>query len=303
MNSYLSENLYIDKKENWSPYFMPLAHRHQSYELYYLKELSGDAHIYIGDNKFPLKAGCMVIIDSNVTHQTDYSQSTYYKRFLLEVNPSFLKNELGKVIGTPIDLFFQQYTGVHYLDKHTSSKIASVLTTIYNESILKEKYYEEVVLLRILEIILLMDRSSEQLAFENALSANQRKTIRPVVQYVVENIRDNLCLEALAEQFHLDKSYLSRIFKQYTGQTVHEFINVKKVEMAQRLLLLETASSVSHIAFELGFSNGAYFSKIFKKYVGITPTKFRKNNDKKMTVVFNQPFHNKVRSKSLLVEE
>jgi len=302
MKSYLSENLYIDKKSRRSPYRMPYPHRHQSYELYYLGELDGEAYITIGEQRYSLEAGCVVIIDSDVPHQTNYHQVVYYERFLLEISPNFLTSELGKVIGTPIDLFFQQYTGVHYLDKHTSTHIENVLMTIYNESIFKEKYYEDIVLLRILEIILLLDRNSEQLSVENTLSHQQLKSIRPVVRYIIENIQEPFHLASLAEQFHLNKSYLSRIFKQYTGQTVHDFINLKKIEKAQRLLLLEVENPIQDIGNQLGFTDAAYFSKIFKKYVGITPTKFRKNNLNDL-YTFPQHTHNKMANHILLEKQ
>lgn len=289
MKSYLSENLYIDKKSRHAPYCMPYAHSHQSYELYYLGELNGEAYITINDKQYPLESGCVVIIDSDIPHQTNYHQVDYYQRFLLEISPKFLTSELGKVIGTPIDLFFQQYTGVHYLDKHTSTHIENVLMTIYNESIFKEKYYEDIVLLRILEIILLLDRNSDQLSIENTLSHQQLKSIRPVVRYIIENVQEPFNLASLANQFYLNKSYLSRIFKAYTGHTVHEFINLKKIEKAQRILLLEADNSIQNIGNQLGFTDAAYFSKIFKKYVGVTPTKFRKNN---INDLYKIPQHN-----------
>lgn len=278
MDSYISKNLFIEKKERNSSFAMSSPHHHKSYELYYLVNISGSAYINIGNKKTCLKEGCIVIIDSGISHQTDFSQSTYHKRFLLEINPNFLKRELGQVIGIPINLFFQQYTGVYFLDRHIRTSIEDVLNAIYSESIFKEKYYEDIALLRILEIILLLDRNCEQLYSENTLSANQIKTIRPVVQYIVDNLEVNLSLELLSYRFYLDKSYLSRAFKQYTGHTVHDFINVKRIERAQRILLRQPASSISSIAHQLGFNNTAYFSKVFKKHTDTTPTKFRKAN-------------------------
>jgi YesN/AraC family two-component response regulator len=83
-------------------------------------------------------------------------------------------------------------------------------------------------------------------------------------------------LEDLAGIFYLDKSYLSRIFKEVTNFTVNEFINLQKIDHA-RNLILDDSLSIEDISKKLGYERLSYFDRVFKKYVGMSPLQYRKS--------------------------
>lgn len=81
----------------------------------------------------------------------------------------------------------------------------------------------------------------------------------------------------LADELNLSPRYLSDLLKQETGKTALDLIHAYLVSEAKNLLLGED-QSVSEIAYTLGFENPPYFSRLFKKEVGMTPNEFKKVN-------------------------
>ncbi|MDP4091681.1 MAG: response regulator, partial [Bacillota bacterium] len=99
--------------------------------------------------------------------------------------------------------------------------------------------------------------------------------------YVLENVDSEINLSMIAASLHLNKNYLCEIFKQKTGVSLLEYIT--KVKMERAKVLLGKAELKSYeVADRLAYRNAEYFSKIFKKYTGLSPTEYRsfRNNDK-----------------------
>lgn len=105
------------------------------------------------------------------------------------------------------------------------------------------------------------------------------KRYSPLVQktmnYVNLNLNSALSLKMLAGMCYISPSYLSYLFKQETGQTLTDYINTRRVERAARRLR-STDDSVAEIAESVGVLDVNYFTKIFKKSMGVTPTAYRK---------------------------
>ncbi len=79
----------------------------------------------------------------------------------------------------------------------------------------------------------------------------------------------------MAEQLHLSPRYLSDLLKQETGKTAIDLIHIFLISEAKNLL--KTADqSVAEIAYHLGFENPPYFSRLFKKEVGVSPNQFKR---------------------------
>ncbi len=101
----------------------------------------------------------------------------------------------------------------------------------------------------------------------------------PAIQYIEEN-RDQLITQTqMAELCHLSPSYFSRLFAQELGVTFSQYTASKKIAWA-RELLEQTDDSIEAISEKLGFSSAAYFIKVFKRHEGITPSLYRKYNNK-----------------------
>lgn len=85
----------------------------------------------------------------------------------------------------------------------------------------------------------------------------------------------DLNILTLSRSVYLSPAYLSNLFKKETGQTIGQYITMVRIQMAKELLNDETLK-LYQIAKACGYSNQNYFSKAFKKNVGINPSKYRR---------------------------
>lgn len=111
--------------------------------------------------------------------------------------------------------------------------------------------------------------------FQNNKFPEYSKTISDVINYIHLHLQEPLSLSYLAEQFSKNDSTLSNSFKQSTGMTVTNYIQQTRMNRAMDYLHTETIS-VSEIALATGYSDFNYFSKLFKKHTGYSPTEYRK---------------------------
>ena len=98
-----------------------------------------------------------------------------------------------------------------------------------------------------------------------------------VANYVQHHLSENISTEALAQSLYMGRSYLSTKFHSETGIKLNDFILQQKTEEAKRLLRY-TDRSAAAIGDYLAFSSPAHFSRVFKKYVGLTPNEYREKH-------------------------
>ncbi|MCS0824848.1 response regulator [Cytobacillus firmus] len=108
------------------------------------------------------------------------------------------------------------------------------------------------------------------------------RRMQDIISYVEKNYMKELSLEKLSNRFFLSREHISRKFKQETGMTLSKYIINLRINQA-KCWLNETAESIFSIALMLGYQDEKYFSKLFKKVVGMTPFEYR-NCEKKLQI-------------------
>lgn len=98
--------------------------------------------------------------------------------------------------------------------------------------------------------------------------------IQKVLNYIALNLASDLTLKHLSSIFSLNSSYLSAMFKKETGTTLTAYVNSKRIDRAVYLLNTQV-DSIQDIAILCGIPDLTYFTKLFKKAKGMTPTKYR----------------------------
>ena len=96
-----------------------------------------------------------------------------------------------------------------------------------------------------------------------------------MITYIKANYQHSLSREDVANHVHASTSYVSTVFKNVTGQNLTQYINTVRINEAKRLLS-EGKHTRQEIAGMVGYNDYAYFSSIFKKLTGKSPSKWQK---------------------------
>ncbi len=108
----------------------------------------------------------------------------------------------------------------------------------------------------------------------NYIPSKGNEIIKKAIRYISQNFSRNLTLDEVADHVHLNPAYFSTLFKQSTGSSFKEYLNMVRIEESKRLLS-NTDYSIIDISLATGFEDQSYFSKVFKKYTGLTPKQYR----------------------------
>jgi two-component system response regulator YesN len=108
------------------------------------------------------------------------------------------------------------------------------------------------------------------------LNASKSDLAEKARNYVIKNVEKRIMLQDVADYVNLSPNYLSALFKKEYQQNFVEFINETKMEWACTLIR-EGKYRIYEVSYMLGFDNAYYFTKVFKKYTGLTPTEYQRN--------------------------
>ncbi len=111
--------------------------------------------------------------------------------------------------------------------------------------------------------------------FEESRVTHKDNIIMQACQYVIENIDDEINLTTISDRLTISKNYFCRLFKQETGENFLNFVTRMKMKRAQ-LLLKEENLKVYEVCYMLGYMDTTYFTRLFKKYIHMTPSEYKK---------------------------
>ena len=128
----------------------------------------------------------------------------------------------------------------------------------------------------------LKDEKMEQAITTSSESKSKKnksysKDIKKAVKYIDDNIKKTITLNEVSNHINLSSHYLSKLFKKEMEMNFTTYLTHKKIEIAKEMLL-DSEIPIINIAIDLSYHHPNYFSKVFKKTVGITPTEYREEN-------------------------
>ena len=112
---------------------------------------------------------------------------------------------------------------------------------------------------------------------DEQIQADYKNRINRFFEFIDENLESDLSLKTVSEIAFFSPFHFHRVFKFVTGETLNEFVTKRRIEKSA-LNLLHKKNTATEIAHKYGFSDNSSFSRAFKKYFGISPTEFKKQN-------------------------
>ncbi|MDN3670304.1 AraC family transcriptional regulator [Echinicola jeungdonensis] len=106
------------------------------------------------------------------------------------------------------------------------------------------------------------------------VQSSNEDLVNEIIDYLNQHIYDTVTIEEISRTFNKSSSTIFSLFKKKTGQSLIHFFNLLKVQKACELFNL-TNMSVKEISYELNFQDPLYFSRLFKKYMGVSPSTYK----------------------------
>jgi YesN/AraC family two-component response regulator len=104
---------------------------------------------------------------------------------------------------------------------------------------------------------------------------NVSKDLIEILRYIDKNLSRTIREEDIAEYCHYSVTYFSKFFHKTIGVSFRDYLVLKRINLAKQLLTAERKEKISFIAFQCGYHDVSYFSRIFKKKTGLTPALYR----------------------------
>jgi len=266
-----AEYYYVDSKH--PRYQMPF-HWHNDWEL--LRVLDGSLLLSLGEEQFSVQAGDVVLIRGGTLHGGVPCECVY-EGLVFDLYGMFRTMDMVKKYLRPF--YRQALIPQCFFPAGNAAAVFAVtdeIMTAFRDS--RENScpeLETVAGLGKLFAWLLKNkryRESSRDLFANLHRIDQIKT---VLEYIETNYSSSLSLEALAKVVGMNPKYFCRVFASLLHQSPMDYVNFYRVEQAA-YLLDSTTRSVTAVGTECGFSESSYFTKVFKKYKGITPSAYRR---------------------------
>lgn len=271
--------LYIDRVIRDYEFDMPYRHTHEEYEIYYLVE--GERYYFIENQIYHVKKGSLVFIDRNQIHKTGQYGDSHHERIAVEIKAEPFSSFLACTGELVLADFFRENQGVLELSPQDQEYVLSLLDGIASEIHTQDPGYRMMTMTKLARLLFFAKRlwkhnTASASTTSLSTSATHQK-VSEVASYITSHYAEASTLDTVARHFYMSKSYLSRIFKEITGYTVNEYINVNRIQQARRLLL-ESDKNITEISECLGYESITYFEKIFRKYTETSPLKYRRQN-------------------------
>ncbi len=254
------------RNDEWA---MTELHSHTFYEIYFL--IKGSRSIVFEHHKVNMTPGCFFIIPPFVPHLTEGGA---FERINIFFSPEYIDRTF---ISKPL---FNS-TGVYTMDGENFKIVSSLLDTatkIKTKNSLKNFVADDASISAcFLNTILWYLINCNLSPIEIDLNTKKNKKdneIMKIIEYINNNPQEKITLESLCDKFFFTKTNLYKRFHRFLSMPIGEYIMFTKLNHA-KMLLHSTNKGIDEIAFECGFSSQNYFSLIFKKKLGLSPTQFR----------------------------
>lgn len=257
-------------------------HSHEYLQLWYV--VRGSCTHTVKQHTYTYTRGGVMIIPSGVEHSIVSEESTL--RICCEFSERFVSETLD---GDVLDVLYLEpfLLGEHLLEnvfrvgKKFESEVEQILYDMIEEYRSNTKYTGIFLKANLLKLLAIIAREYDKSANDGkeALLLRYRSGMERALQHIETQLSEKLYLADVCKTATISQTAFSELFKQMTGKTFSEYVSDRRVALACEKLS-KTSDSLLEIALASGFGDAAYFSRTFKRRLGITPSEYRKRYGK-----------------------
>lgn len=252
-----------------------MCHWHEDIE--FIKAVHGHMTYYVNGEKITLREKDALLINGRQMHYAasdDKSDCTFIG---ILFQPQFLtpSAEIAEKYISPI--IRHMSLPYYYLDSSRPETAAMIdlFDKVYDTYFQKETGYELIISGLLLNIWVKWFRLLEPVLQERTADIDGNLTIQKnMITFIYQNYTSKITLQDIAAAGKVCRSKCCKIFKKYLNQTPLDFVNSYRLEISLRLLL-ETTMNITEIALSCGFQSPSYYSELFRRHKGCSPSEYR----------------------------
>lgn len=233
--------------------------------------IKGKVSYMIEGKTYELKPYDIVLVKHNDMHRLSVDNSEIYERIIVYISPSFINDY--KTDNYDLNFCFQKAQEEHSsvlripsLEKSSLFRSITRLEKSFSDEGYASELYRQVLFL---EFMVHLNRAAIKNRLEFIDTATNHSKVADILQYINDNLTDELNIDKLAETFFISKYYMMRQFKQETGYTLGNYISRKRLLLAKELILSGVPSTQA--CFECGYKDYSTFSRAYKRFFAETP--------------------------------
>ncbi|MEW5561547.1 AraC family transcriptional regulator [Enterobacter asburiae] len=255
-------------------------HWHQCVEFLYISQ--GYGIVVVDNQHYTARPGRLFIFPPFRLHKVhvDDGERNHYHRSTMHIEQSAVESTLQQFPRFQAQFSRLAASGApaQAIDLHQHADYMETILTRFAALDCREHYPADEVAFLVMQIMsLLPEQSAENRPQQQTASAQ-------IMQWLEEHYGEKFSLEALAGDIGLSRSYTSRIFRQQTGGSIHEYLLTRRLKRSCDLLRT-SEMSVDAIATKVGFQDVTYFITCFKRMMHQTPLQYRKQARLRISVL------------------
>ena len=254
---------------------MQFQHFHTFYELCVV--LCPNTTHFLEGQPYELQTFDIMGIRPNVLHRTQYPAGGPCKRLIIQFNLPRYGSGLSNEYEQLLELFHQKVP-IFRFDTELQHRIYRKLNDIFLLAQKTDSMRNLIIHQKFIEFLTLLYLNQENNLYRNEseMTATEQK-IYAITSYIHSHYAEDLSLNMLAQKFYISNYYLSHQFKDVTGFTLSDYIQMTRVRNVQAMLV-GTQIPITEAAVRCGFNSFSQFNRIFRKHIGVAPSVYRKQN-------------------------
>ena len=236
--------------------------------------IHGSGSIKIEGHEYPIHAGDVIFINPSELFHCSVDPSSYHERIVLHISERFLNP--FPCNPTPLFSIFtnrEKGTGNRIPAEAVESsglgkKFLQLLKLIQESS----SFQEILAVCTVAELLCLLNELSG-VACSGTEQPPRNQLIDQVLLYLNENFTQNITIDSVAACFNVTASYLAHLFKEHTALSPWNYVILRRLHLFNALI--RESASMEDACYQAGFDNYSNFFRLYKKYMGMTPSQFK----------------------------
>ena len=227
-------------------------------KLYYITD--GEGYLNIDGREYIFQKGQLFLLPCNSCQTYYHISKNYLTKYWIHCSFFCGDKDLLEIINLP-----------YYIEVQDAPYIKSLFLDIINsveDITMHGKLYQKAKLLQLMGYYLEHAEISNNQIFKD-------DRIEKCFNYIEKNLQQEITIQSLSDLLHLHPNYLITYFHKATGMSPIEYVNNIRIDKAKLLIQRNPEIPISELAEAIGFGDASYFSRIFKKKVGFTPSEYK----------------------------